>query len=121
MALRSDSFGTLLRMKGFMWQASLHDLIGFVSTAGNVARLDSAGSWHCLNKDAYAGTEAVKKRLQKDWVGAWGDRRQELVFIGQELKHKEIQQLLDSCLLSDEEMALGVDGWKASFGDVFLN
>ena len=43
------------------------------------------------------------------------------MFIGQGLKHKEIQQLLDSCLLSDDEMAMGVDGWKACFGDIFMS
>lgn len=120
-ALRSDSFGTLLRMKGFLWQASSHDLIGFVSVAGDVARLESPGTWKCLDANAYTGTDAEKARLRKDWDGDWGDRRQELVFIGQGLKHEEIQKLLDSCLLSDDEMAMGVDGWKASFGDIFLN
>lgn len=121
MARRSSSLGTILRAKGFLWQAISHDLIGFISIAGNVARLESPGTWTCLNKNSYTGTEAEKVKLRKDWSGEWGDRRQELVFIGQGLKHKEIQRLLDSCLLSDDEMALGVDGWKACFGDVFLN
>ena len=89
MAHRSDSFGTLLRMKGFMWQASSHDFIGFISVAGNVARMDSPGSWTCLDKTAYTGTDAEKAKLRKNWVDHWGDRRQELVFIGQGLKHKE--------------------------------
>jgi len=121
MVLRSGSFGTLLRMKGFMWQASSHDFMGFISVAGNVARLDSPRTWTCLDKNAYTGTNAEKAKLRKNWAGHWGDRRQELVFIGQELKHKEIQQLLDSCLLSDDEMAMGVDGWKACFGDILLS
>lgn len=120
MAHRSESMGTLLRAKGFVWQASSHDLVGFVSVAGNVARLESPGPWSCLNEKAYAGTDAEKAKLRKDWVGSWGDRRQELVFIGQGLKHKEIQRVLDTCLLTDDEMAMGVDGWKATFGDVLL-
>jgi G3E family GTPase len=120
MALRSDAFGNLLRMKGFVWNASSHDLVGFFSVASNVARIESPGTWACLDEKAYTGTDAEKTKLRKDWAGDWGDRRQELVFIGQGLKHKEIQQLLDSCLLGDDEMAMGVDGWKATFGDVFL-
>jgi G3E family GTPase len=121
MALRSEAFGNLLRMKGFWWNASSHDLVGFISAASNVARLESPGKWTCLDAKAYTGTDAEKTKLRKNWAGDWGDRRQELVFIGQGLKHKEIQQLLDSCLLSDDEMAMGVDGWKATFGDVFWN
>lgn len=120
-ALVAESFGTLLRMKGFTWAANAHDLVGFVSAAGNVARFDSPGPWNCLDGKAYAGTEPEKARLRRDWDGEWGDRRQELVFIGRDLKHEEIQRVLDSCLLSDEEMAMGLDGWKASFGDIFLH
>ena len=41
----------------------------------------------------------------------YGDRRQELVFIGMDLKHTTIQNTLDMCLLDDDEMELGPEGW----------
>merc|ERR1719432_198836 len=47
----------------------------------------------------------------------YADRRQELVFIGQGLKHEVIQKLLDQSLLNDEEMALGPEKWEETMAD----
>lgn len=113
--------GTLLRVKGFMWMGSSHDLITSLNIAGNVARMDSPGPWNVLDMKAWKGTEEEKKVIRKNFVDPWGDRRQELVFIGKDIKHEEIQKVLDSCLCDDETMAIGVDGWKATFGDMFLD
>ena len=44
------------------------------------------------------------------------DRRQEIVFIGHRMKRDNIQELMDKCLLTDEEMALGPEKWKETMG-----
>jgi hypothetical protein len=41
-----------------------------------------------------------------------GDCRQELVFIGQNIDFAQMRAELDACLLNDEEMAQGVEGWR---------
>jgi hypothetical protein len=50
--------------------------------------------------------------LLTDWREPWGDRRQEIVFIGQEMDQEEIIARLDSALLSESEMASGPEGWS---------
>ena len=119
--IRTEAIGSLLRMKGYMWQGNSHDLIGYISTAGNVSRIESPGRWACLETSSYMGNPEDLEAIRKNWVVPYGDRRQELIFIGQDLKHEKIQQLLDACLFPDETMALGVDGWKATMGDVMLD
>ncbi len=41
----------------------------------------------------------------------WGDRCQELVWIGVDMDQSGLTAMLDACLLTDEEMALGLEGW----------
>jgi G3E family GTPase len=49
--------------------------------------------------------------IEANFDGPYGDRRQEIVFIGQYLDALEMRARLDACLLDDAEMALGRDGW----------
>eukprot|EP00122_Pirum_gemmata_P006199 Pgem_evm1s5661 len=120
--IRNDEFGVLCRSKGFVWMANTHDLMGCYGQAGNMVTIETPGPWACLDPRAYVNDdEKLRVEFRKDFEAPWGDRRQELVFIGIDLKHKAIQNALDAALLTDEEFALGLDGWKATIGDLFLD
>ena len=45
-------------------------------------------------------------------VWPYGDRCQEVVFIGKDLNHSRIQKILDECLLTDKEMDMGPIAWQ---------
>ena len=50
--------------------------------------------------------------LEKQWVEPFGDMRQELVFIGQNLDQSRMTKALDECLLSEEELLRGRVYWE---------
>lgn len=105
----------LLRSKGFCWIATRPDWIGLWSQAGRVAELSPQGFWwHATPRDDWPDDPALQAEglEQIREGGAWGDRRQELVFIGQKLDVEAVTEALDSVLLTDEEMAKGPEGWR---------
>jgi len=119
--VRAKEFGNILRSKGFLWSSHAHDLMVIYSQASNTLSLSFDEKWKVLEEQAWVGTDEEKALFRKDFVDPWGDRRQELVFIGQDMNSEGIQRALDKCLLTDEEYAMGLDGWKATIGDMFLS
>lgn len=105
--------GTLLRSKGFFWLASKHMDAGSWSQAGGLMRHGYAGRWwRFVPKNQWPQDEENTAAIMKNWTTASGDCRQELVFIGQDIDFAQLTAELDDCLLTDDEMALGVEGWQ---------
>ena len=52
------------------------------------------------------------KTIKEHWTEPYGDRRQELVFIGTEIDKALIKTKLEACLLSDDEYEKGPDAWQ---------
>jgi G3E family GTPase len=104
--------GKLLRSKGFYWLATRPRQAGQWSQAGGIAHYGLAGTfWRAIAQENWPQDEETQAQIMEKWVEPFGDMRQELVFIGQNLPQAEITRLLDACLLNDEEMAAGVDYW----------
>ena len=102
---------------------STNFIMGGWQQAGNVLRVEGEGPWMVEMSEMWKGTpseELVMKDLCKENGDEWphGDRRQELVFIGHNMKHEAIQKALDQCLLTDEEMELGREKWEETMAEV---
>ncbi|GAA5834965.1 hypothetical protein JCM9279_007159 [Rhodotorula babjevae] len=100
------AFGPLHRSKGFFWLATRPTMSGEWSQAGVMLSLSGGDKWLCeQDEETWPEHPEIRKKMKADFRGAWGDRRQELVFIGEELE--TIQPLLtaelDACLLNDDE------------------
>jgi G3E family GTPase len=111
----------LLRSKGFFWLATRNDIIGGWSQAGGSAEHRPVGIWWAaIPQDGWPAENEVRDYIEKEWRSPFGDRRQELVFIGQDLLKAEMLAALRGCLLDDEEMNLRADQWEKRFSDPFL-
>ena len=99
------AFGPVLRSKGFFWLATRAYQFAEWSQAGGMLTVGCGGPWFAeVPGEAWPEDEDVVKSIQNDFQGHWGDRRQELVFIGEGIDEAAISALLDECLLDDREM-----------------
>merc|ERR1719223_325700 len=100
----------LMRSKGFVWMGTSGVAAYFMSHAGQYLELLVLGRWWADIDESEWPLE-LKAEIRVDFEGAHGDRRQELVFIGQFGKagtvnsRKALENVLDYCLLTDDEMA----------------
>jgi hypothetical protein len=76
--------------------------------------------WAAAPKHKWPQEQQFKDWLAKVWEPGFGDRRNELVFIGVDLDEKKLRALVTSCLVSDEEL-LGVTSGKEKLLDPFPN
>jgi G3E family GTPase len=96
----------VLRSKGKVWSASNHSTSLLWSQAGVAMDLTPGGQW-------LPEAESQWPACDEKYKGAlYGDRRQELVFIGQDMDEADITKTLDEFLLTEEEFAQGPQLWN---------
>jgi G3E family GTPase len=102
----------VLRSKGFFWLASRPRVALQWSQAGGACAYEAAGTWWADTPTPEWPTDPdAVREIMRDWQDGFGDRRQELVFIGQDMDETAITAALDACLLSDLEAAQGASAW----------
>jgi G3E family GTPase len=115
----ASTWSGVLRSKGLFWLASRMDHAGLWSQAGGSGSHAGAGRWHAAMPAADWPEDAeARAQVDEDWQEPWGDRRQELVFIGLALDERALRERLDGALLTEPELSLGPAGWS-SFTDPF--
>jgi G3E family GTPase len=117
----TEKYGKLIRSKGYFWLATRPKFACQWSQAGGIAHYGFAGMfWKAVPKESWPDDEEYLANIMEQWEEPFGDMRQELVFIGQNLDQEKITKDLDACLLSEEEMLKGHEYW-ATFDDPFPN
>jgi G3E family GTPase len=100
----NDEWAGVVRAKGFFWLSTRPDYVGEVSQAGAFVRNQGIGRWWAaIPKNQWPVGEEFEEVLRNYWTPDYGDRRQEIVFIGLkgEMDETEIRNRLDECLVKN--------------------
>jgi len=93
----------VIRAKGFFWLATRPDQIGEVAQAGAMVRHQGVGEWLVSVPHEEWPEAADDAFIEQHWCSEYGDRKQEIVFIGlaAEMNEDNIRAQLDACLVKD--------------------
>ena len=98
---------SIIRAKGLFWLASRPDDAINFSQAGGSSRLEKAGVWWASmtfnERLKYQSFADNREYIESKWSKQWGDRMNELVFIGQDIEKEKMIADLEKCLLQDSE------------------
>ena len=111
----TENFPTnIIRSKGLFWIASRSSQALVWSSAGGSVKADPAGVWwdsmpfnERINYSSFVNNQ---DEIESGWDADFGDRKTELVFIGKSLDVKSITNVLESCLLSKDELIAWSNG-----------
>ncbi|WP_411351526.1 GTP-binding protein [Leisingera aquaemixtae] len=116
-ALNGDLPG-VIRAKGHFWLATRPEWAAEFSLAGAVSSVRPLGLWWAaVPSERWPAHPEARREILQTWDETWGDRRQELVFIGAGLDKAAITARLDACLMPGS--AGGFDPAWASLDDPF--
>ena len=104
-----------VRSRGRLWLADRPDAMLTWDAAGGALCIEHAGPWLAALPEAAWELEPAARRVAAalDWHPRHGDRAQHLAFTGPSLDRDALNQVLDSCLLTDDEYAGGSHTWRA--------
>lgn len=109
-----DNWDGVLRSKGFFWVAADHRVAYEWAQAGGVSDINPLGMWWAaVPRDQWQHPEGQRPDDKPDWHSRFGDRAQQLVFIGQSMDEAALRAGLDACLLEDRLVTSNSAAWDA--------
>jgi G3E family GTPase len=93
----------VIRAKGFFWIATRPDHVGEISQAGALVKTGKMGLWWTsVPKKHWPDDPGFERMLAPYMDAVWGDRRQEIVFIGADpMSEVGLRKELDACLVDE--------------------
>ncbi|NQY15675.1 MAG: GTP-binding protein [Henriciella sp.] len=105
----------VIRAKGHFWIASRPEWLAEFSLAGALSSISPLGTWWAsVPQERWPDHDALRNYLAANWEEPWGDRRQEIVFIGAGIDWPKLEARLNAALVPE-----GVDLGSAVFSDPF--
>jgi len=90
----------VIRAKGHFWISTRPDWVAEFSLAGALSSVKPLGTWWAAVPEERRPThETGQSYLEAHWQEPWGDRRQEIVFIGSGIDWPALKERLDACLV----------------------
>nr|MBX2810780.1 GTP-binding protein [Myxococcales bacterium] len=107
-----ETFNHLLRSKGYFWVAANHHTAYEWAQAGGSSQLNPAGLWWAaMPREDWPHPPGERPDEKPSWDLRYGDRLQQLVFIGQNLDQEKLRNQLDACLLDPKLTEGGSEAW----------
>ncbi len=102
LAVLNSEMPGVIRAKGHFWIATRPDWLAEFSLAGALSSVKPIGTWWAtVPKERWPDHETARAYLAAHWQEPWGDRRQELVFIGTDIDWPQLKARLDAALLPE--------------------
>lgn len=112
MAFLNSQWSGVLRAKGHFWLATRPEWVGELSQAGPLVRHQAMGLWWAaIDRSQWPDDPHWQDLIQSRWHPEFGDRRQELVFIGIDFDEQDLRRRLEACLIDADQME--TTSWQA--------
>ncbi|WP_291286577.1 GTP-binding protein [Flavobacterium sp.] len=113
--ITSDFPANIIRSKGLLWMASRPEQAINWSQSGGSMKAEGAGVWWASmplsERMTFNNFVEFQDIIEERWTSNFGDRLNELVFIGQKIEENEILSELKKCLCTADEIVDFQDGF----------
>lgn len=113
--ISKDFPATIIRSKGLLWIASRPEQAINWSQAGGSMKAEGAGVWWASmplsERMTFQNFTDNQDIIEERWTRDFGDRLNELVFIGIALNENETRKILEKCLCTADEIMDLQDGF----------